>query len=97
MPKVDDLRQGLRARISPRELAELSGRSQASLARDRWNGTGCPFQRDDKHRIWYRAEDVLNYLMDIPIYGSTSEYSHDGCDRMAHARTGKDSVRQSRY
>jgi hypothetical protein len=70
---VDDLRSGKVARINPRQFQRLYGRSIYSQDRDRWQGKGVPFSKDENGRVWYAAEDVLSYI-DKPKHRSTCEY-----------------------
>jgi hypothetical protein len=72
--RLDDLRSGRRARVNLRECEQLTGRSKASLDKDRVEGRGIPFMKDDENgRIWYSAEAVLAYLAGKQRK-STSEY-----------------------
>lgn len=73
---LEDLQSGRRARLNQRETAMLTGRGAASLERDRWKGKGMPFSKDENGRVWYAAEDILQYI-NRPKYKSTSNYPAD--------------------
>lgn len=84
--KLIDLVEGRRAKIRPSEFAALRGCSIATLSRERWQGSPIPFEKDENSgRVLYDAIDVLNYLNNVK-HTSTSEYSHDGNQRMEKAR-----------
>lgn len=86
---LDDLKAGRRAKLKPGEFAQLRGCSEATLSRERWEGSPIAFERDERTgRISYDAQDVLRYL-DKPKFKSTSAYQHDGTRRMATARAAK--------
>lgn len=70
---VEDLQSGRTARINPRQFERITGRSIYSQDRDRWQGKGIPFSKDQNGRVWYAAEDVLAFL-DNPKHRSTCEY-----------------------
>ncbi len=70
---LDDLLSGRRPCISEREYAQLKGCSTYKFQRDRYQGKGIAFQKDERGRIWYNATDVLADLQ-RKSYQSTSEY-----------------------
>ena len=70
---IDDLISGRRPCISEREYAQLKGCSVYKFQRDRYQGKGTPFRRDEFGRISYSAKDVLADLL-RKTHRSTSEY-----------------------
>ncbi len=70
---LDDLITGRRPCISEREYAQLKGCSTYKFQRDRYQGKGIAFQKDERGRIWYSAQDVLADLQ-RKSHRSTSEY-----------------------
>jgi hypothetical protein len=70
---LDDLVSGRRPCITEREYAQLKGCSVYKFQRDRGTGIGTPFQKDERGRIWYSAQDVLADLQ-RQTHQSTSEY-----------------------
>jgi hypothetical protein len=86
---LTDLRTGARARISPKEFAALRGCSEATLCRERLEGSGPNFRRDEKDRVWYDGTVVLEYFDSLPSYKSTSQYVHNGTSRMEKARAAR--------
>ncbi|WLP90516.1 helix-turn-helix domain-containing protein [Gordonia sp. NB41Y] len=51
----------LDALLTPREVAEYRGTTEAVLAQERYRGVGPRFIRDGR-RIRYRASDIADYL-----------------------------------
>ena len=86
---VQDLMNGTRPRLKPREVGQLLGVSQSTLSRWRWEGERLAFERDAYGRIWYRSEVVLCELTNRPKFESTSQYQHAGVLKMEHARAAK--------
>lgn len=81
-----DLRSGRRARINEREASALIGKTVYTLQRDRWQGKGLPFQKDENGRVWYLAADVLAVL-DKPRHSGTHEYdTTEAVQRLEKAR-----------
>ena len=89
MVTLHELRGGRRAHVSPKEFANLRGCSQATLSRERLQGTGIPFRRDGKGMIWYSAADVQAYFDSMPIFQNSAQYEHTGVERMERARIAK--------
>jgi hypothetical protein len=70
---INDLKMGMRARITTTERSALSGKSVSTYERRRRLGTDIPYQRDPSGTIWYAVEDVLLDLA-LPVHRSTAEY-----------------------
>jgi hypothetical protein len=87
---LNDLISGRRPCISEREYAQLKGCSTYKFQRDRYQGKGTPFQKEESTgRIFYRAEDVLADLQ-RQVHRSTSEYDTSAqVDRLSKARSAK--------
>ncbi len=76
MISVSELREGIRARISEKELAAITGHTQGTLQQYRVKGRGPGFEKDPiTGRVYYRTEEVLKYLDQTQSCRSTSEYS----------------------
>jgi predicted DNA-binding transcriptional regulator AlpA len=48
--------------LSPRQAAEFTGLSEATLQRQRSNGDGIPFVKLGPRRVAYRKSDILRWL-----------------------------------
>lgn len=74
----EDLRTGRRDSVNQRECARLTGRGVKSLERDRCEGKGMRFKKDNSGRVSYPAAEVIAYI-DAKAAGklhkSTNEYS----------------------
>ena len=87
---VQDLRQGLVAKVTPSQRGKLIGRSVSTQARWRSEGVDIPFERDERTgRIYYSAIDVLSEIDGKTKFNSTAQYQHGGCQRMVRAREAK--------
>jgi hypothetical protein len=89
MITLNDLRLGVRARISSSEFARLRGCSSSTTSRERWENRSIPYEKDPvTGRVWFDAQDVLDYF-DRTKVTCTAQYSHYGISRMALAREAK--------
>jgi hypothetical protein len=89
---LDDLTSGRRAVITEVEYAQLKGCSRFKFQRDRYQGKGTPFQRDEGGRIWYAAFDVLKDLQ-RKSHRSTNEYdTSDQVARLEKARAAQQEI-----
>lgn len=85
--RLEDLVLGRRACISEKEYAQLKGCSVYKFQRDRYQGRGTPFQKDEHGRIWYKAADVIADLVERETHRSTNEYDTSAhLQRLAKAR-----------
>ena len=90
MITVNELRDGLRATVSLTELVHLLGLSKSTIYRRLWQGNWLPFYRDShSRRIFFSADKVLAYLNGLQEHACTTNYHHDGIDKMARARAAK--------
>jgi predicted DNA-binding transcriptional regulator AlpA len=58
--------------LSPEQVSVLIGKSEAWLARKRWEGNGIPYRKIGRH-VRYHENMVMDWLNQQPILTSTSD------------------------
>ncbi len=75
MITIDDLIAGRRARITEKELSQLTGKSRSKYQKDRLFGKGLEFERDPQTGAISYSREVALAALNLPAHKSTSEYN----------------------